>query len=261
MRIAIVDDLAAERTLLKGRLEWQLQRRNVQADILEYENGEIFLEAARKAPFTAAFLDIYMDGMTGMEAAKKLRKTDTDCLLVFITTSTDHALEGFQVRALHYLVKPFTEADIDALTDELLARIPQPDKYMELKVEGSEIHLRYQDIVYAEHFANSGARRGDSRHAACLLPGKIQFKAAAVKACFVACPAAYAALCRRRRAVLCAPHANCADACRPNLACSRDLHKNAPDFALEIRNDCVVRLCGICLYQQPLPGSQRRNAD
>ena len=130
MRIAIVDDLAAERTLLKGRLEWQLQRRNVQADILEYESGETFLEAARKAPFTAAFLDIYMDGMTGMEAAKKLRKTDTDCLLVFITTSTDHALEGFQVRALHYLVKPFTEADIDSLTDELLARIPQPDKYI-----------------------------------------------------------------------------------------------------------------------------------
>ena len=142
MRIAIVDDLAAERTLLKDRLEWQLQRRNVQADILEYESGETFLEAARKAPFTAAFLDIYMDGMTGMEAAKKLRKTNTDCLLVFTTTSTDHALEGFQVRALHYLVKPFTEADIDVLSDELLARIPQPDKYMELKVEGSEIHLR-----------------------------------------------------------------------------------------------------------------------
>jgi len=63
------------------------------------------------------------------------------------------------------------------------------------------------------------------------------------------------------RGVLCAPHADCADACRPKLACSRDLHKNAPDFALEIRNDCVVRLCGICLYQQPLPGDQRRNAD
>ena len=40
------------------------------------------------------------------------------------------------------------------LTDELLARVPQLDKYMELKVEGSEIHLRYQDIVYAEHFAH-----------------------------------------------------------------------------------------------------------
>ena len=80
MRIAIVDDLAAERALLKDRLEQQLHRRNVQADILEYESGETFLEAARKAPFTAAFLDIYMNGMTGMEAAKELRKTDTDCL-------------------------------------------------------------------------------------------------------------------------------------------------------------------------------------
>ena len=113
MRIAIVDDLAAERALLKDRLEQQLHRRNVQADILEYESGETFLEAARKAPFTAAFLDIYMDGMTGMEAAKKLRKTNTDCLLVFTTTSTDHALEGFQVRALHYLVKAMNAKRVD----------------------------------------------------------------------------------------------------------------------------------------------------
>ena len=154
MRIAIVDDLAAERAMLKDRLEQQLHRRNVLADILEYESSEKFLEAARKAPFTAAFLDIYMNGMTGMEAAKELRKTDTDCLLVFTTTSTDHALEGFQVRALHYLVKPFTEEDIDALTDELLARVPQPEKFMTLRVDGSEFRLRYRDIVYAEHFAH-----------------------------------------------------------------------------------------------------------
>ena len=154
MRIAIVDDLAAERTLLKGRLTRQLHRRNVQADILEYGSGEEFLAAAQAQPFTAAFLDIYMNGMTGMEAARELRKTDAGCLLVFTTTSADHALEGFQVRALHYLVKPFTEEDIDALMQELLARIPQPDRYMTLKVDGSEIRLRYQDIVYAEHFAH-----------------------------------------------------------------------------------------------------------
>ena len=154
MRIAIVDDLAAERTLLKGRLEWQLQRRNVQADILEYESGETFLEAARKAPFTAAFLDIYMDGMTGMEAAKKLRETNTDCLLVFTTTSTDHALEGFQVRALHYLVKPFSEAELSALLDEMFSKLPRPEPILTVKVDGSDIRLCYRDIVSAEHFAH-----------------------------------------------------------------------------------------------------------
>ena len=154
MRIAIVDDIETERALLKMRLERQLSLYGVETEILEFDSSESFLAAEKERHFTVAFLDIYMKGLSGMDAAKELRKTDADCFLIFTTTSTDHALEGFQVRALHYLVKPFTEAGIDALTDELLARVPQPDKYMELKVEGSEIHLRYQDIVYAEHFAH-----------------------------------------------------------------------------------------------------------
>lgn len=154
MRIAIVDDLAEERELLKTRLEKQLQRRNVQADLLEYAGGEDFLEAVKAEPFTVVFLDIYMTGMNGIETAKQLRRLDTRCLLVFTTTSTDHALEGFQVRALHYLVKPFTEEELDSLTDELLSRIPRPDKYMELKVDGTGIRLCYKNIVYAEHFAH-----------------------------------------------------------------------------------------------------------
>lgn len=154
MRIAIVDDLSGERALLREQLARQLARRGAEAELLEFDSGEAFLAAEKKRRFTAAFLDIYMEGMTGMEAARALRKTDTDCLLVFTTTSTDHALEGFQVRTLHYLVKPFAEGEIDALTDELLARVPQPEKFMELRVEGGEIRLRYRDIVSAEHFAH-----------------------------------------------------------------------------------------------------------
>lgn len=154
MRIAIVDDLGEERALLRGRLERQLQRRKIQADILEYASGEDFLKAEKEQPFTVVFLDIYMSGATGIKTAKELRKHDSDCLLIFTTTSSDHALEGFKVRALHYLVKPFTEEDIDALTEEILARIPQPDKYMQLKIDGSEIFLCYQNIIYAEHFAH-----------------------------------------------------------------------------------------------------------
>ena len=128
MRIAIVDDLADERVLLRQRLEHQLARRNVQADLLEYESGEAFLTAAQDEPFTVAFLDIYMAGANGIETARALRQHDTDCLLIFTTTSTDHALEGFQVRAMQYLVKPFTEDDIAQLMDEIFARLPQPDK-------------------------------------------------------------------------------------------------------------------------------------
>ena len=129
MRIAIVDDLAKERASLHLRLEKILNLRSVCAEILEYESGETFLAAEKEQRFTAAFLDIYMDGMSGMDAARELRKMDTDCMLVFTTTSTDHALEGFQVRAMHYLVKPFSTEELERLTDEMLARNPYPDKY------------------------------------------------------------------------------------------------------------------------------------
>ena len=52
MRIAIVDDISEERTLLRNRLESQFSRRNVHVDIFEYENGETFLTSAKECPFT-----------------------------------------------------------------------------------------------------------------------------------------------------------------------------------------------------------------
>ena len=154
MRIAIVDDLAEERALLKERLTRQLRLRGADAEILEFANGETFLAAEKERRFTAAFLDIYMEGVSGMEAARELRKVDTDCLLIFTTTSTDHALEGFQVRALHYLVKPFSESDLSGLLDEMLAKLPRPEPVLTVKVSGSDVRLHYRDIVSAEHFAH-----------------------------------------------------------------------------------------------------------
>ena len=154
MRIAIVDDLADERAWLKERLARQLALRGAEAELLEFDSGESFLAAEKKQRFTAAFLDIYMDGMSGMEAAKELRKTDTGCLLVFTTTSADHALEGFQVRALHYLVKPFSESELSALLDEMLAKLPRPEPFLTVKVGGSDVRLSYRDMICAEHFAH-----------------------------------------------------------------------------------------------------------
>ena len=55
MKIAIVDDIAAERTLLNDRLSRQLHGRNIQTDILEFNSGEEFLNAAKETPFTAVF--------------------------------------------------------------------------------------------------------------------------------------------------------------------------------------------------------------
>ncbi len=154
MRIAIVDDMASERSQLREKLEHQLARCSVYADIFEFDSGEAFLTATKEEAFTAAFLDIYMHGMNGIVAAKELRNADTDCILIFTTTSEDHALEGFRVRALHYLVKPYTEEEIQSVMEEILRRIDKPDKYITVKALGGNVCLRFQNILYAEHYSH-----------------------------------------------------------------------------------------------------------
>ncbi len=154
MRIAIVDDVAAERSLLRSRLETQVQSRHLSAHFFEFDSGEAFLAAAKEQPFTVVFLDIYMGGISGIETAIELRRFDPECLLVFTTTSTDHALEGFRVRALHYLVKPYDEEEVGTLLDEILHRIPKADKHIVMKVNGSNVQLSFRDIVSAEHYAH-----------------------------------------------------------------------------------------------------------
>lgn len=154
MRIAIVEDIAEERQLLRSRLEAQLVRRGIQAELIEFENGEDFLIAAKERSFPILFLDIYMSGENGVEVAKKLREFDSECRLIFTTTSVDHALDGFKVRAMQYLVKPYEEAELSKLIDEILSRMPDVGKYIEIKVDGSNVRVPFAKIVYAEHFSH-----------------------------------------------------------------------------------------------------------
>lgn len=151
MRIAIVDDIASEREYLKAGLDAQLARLSLEAGVFCFASGTDFLSAAGKERFDLVFLDIYMEGENGVDTAKALRRFDTDCLLVFTTASADHALDGFRVRAFHYLVKPYTNADLAALFDEIVKRLPAADRYIEMNAPGGIIRLRFREILYAEH--------------------------------------------------------------------------------------------------------------
>ncbi len=152
MRIAIIEDIASEREILKGRLSSQLNRISLDARIFDFASGAAFLFAAQIEKFDLVFLDIYMQNENGVDTAKALRRFDTDCLLIFTTTSTDHALDGFRVRAFHYLVKPYTDDELTALFDEIAKLLPSQDRYIELKAIGGTIRLRFREILYAEHF-------------------------------------------------------------------------------------------------------------
>lgn len=95
-----------------------------------------------------------MNGANGIEIAREFRNTNKDCLLIFTTTSPDHALDGFKVRAMHYLVKPYTAEELSSLIDEILTRIPAPEKKLTVKVNGNNLIIPFKTIIHADHFSH-----------------------------------------------------------------------------------------------------------
>ena len=152
MRVAVVDDCAADRVWLVRELEQLLNRRRLEGTVTALDSGEAFLAAAQAERFDLAFLDIYMREMSGVTAAQALRRFDPDCLLVFSTSSTDHALEGYRVQAVQYLVKPYEAEELDRLFDRLERFLPAPEKYIDLRSGRQSIRVRLRDILWAEHF-------------------------------------------------------------------------------------------------------------
>lgn len=109
MNIAIIDDTATDRILLSTFLKRYMEENNIKSHfhIYEFESGEDFFASYSHTMFDFLFIDYYMHGMSGMDVAKKVRNADDSCAIFFTTSSPDHAIESFLVKAAGYLLKPY----------------------------------------------------------------------------------------------------------------------------------------------------------
>ena len=111
LRLAICDDLPEEREALLALLE----QAPIATVCAQFASSEELLEAFRPGGFDLLLMDIYMDGMTGVEAVRKIREMDETIPIAFTTTSTEHTLESYRLSVLKYLEKPVRQKDINDL--------------------------------------------------------------------------------------------------------------------------------------------------
>ncbi|WP_373486159.1 LytR/AlgR family response regulator transcription factor [Acetobacterium malicum] len=102
--------------------------------------------------FNIIFLDIYLEEGNGIEIGKELRNRGEDCQMVFITSSRDFAIEGFELSARHYIIKPIVEDKIVEALNRCLAMLAEDMKAIQIPVGKLEIALRLKDIIYVEVF-------------------------------------------------------------------------------------------------------------
>ena len=100
-------------------------------------------------------LDIYMPGVSGMSVATELRSRGVRSPIIFLTSSTEHAVEAFGVDATHYLLKPYTRQNFFAAIDKAMQSIfTHAEESIVLKIGGEYQNVPVDRILYCESAGN-----------------------------------------------------------------------------------------------------------
>ena len=90
------------------------------------------------------------DDVTGIEIAKRIRIHDKECIIVFMTSSRDHALDAFEVDAMQYLVKPVYYDKIRHIFDKTQKLFSENMRFIEVPSNGLSTKILLKDIYYIE---------------------------------------------------------------------------------------------------------------
>lgn len=154
LNIAICDDNPLERTLINNLvLEWA-KRSGADVSLTEFPCAEAFLFSYEDASPDILLLDVEMPGLNGVELAKKLRKENSIMQIVFITAYSDYIAEGYEVAALHYLLKPVDPIKLFNVLDRAAERIERDCRSVALETQGETVFIPLYEIRYAESSKN-----------------------------------------------------------------------------------------------------------
>lgn len=154
MRVAVCDDEMAERMLLAGYLQEYGQKNKVPMEIFPFPDGEsfsFFWEEDKNLDLL--ILDIEMGKLSGMELARRLRKTDEELPILFVTGYDEYLAQGYEVSALHYLIKPIHKEKFFEILNRLRKRSEPEAKVTFLSAEGI-LSVSVSRIWYAEAFGH-----------------------------------------------------------------------------------------------------------
>lgn len=152
MKIAVCDDVSADRQIISEYLLRYSQENLLDIQIAEFDGGEELLLAFSASPFKIIFIDIYLDGISGVETAYKIREVDKGCSIIFTTSSVDYRADGFEVGAIHYLVKPVTYLDATAAMERCKGHFSSEEKYFSITSARQVIRIKMKNVLYAEVF-------------------------------------------------------------------------------------------------------------
>ena len=153
MRLAVVDDESVYRNHVAELIYAVYGAENVSC-YLYSDGSEIVKSFENGFELDAVFLDIEMKELDGMSTAKVIRKYSKDIPIIFLTSHTEMAMEGYEVDAFRFLSKPVKKDKLLETLNELEKKLKVEEKII-LRKDGEEIVYGINDLIYVEAANNS----------------------------------------------------------------------------------------------------------
>ena len=154
-RIAIVDDCKTDAEFVQGILNrWAGERKlSISPEVFSSAESFLFRYAEDKA-WDILLLDIEMGAMDGVTMAKRVRQDNEAVQIVFITGYSDYIAEGYEVAALHYLMKPVNREKLLTVLDRALEKRKQEERCLNLEAYGEMVRIPFYEIRYLDVHQN-----------------------------------------------------------------------------------------------------------
>lgn len=154
-KIAVCDDMESDRQFLSGLVKQWAAREQHSVQVSIFSSAEQFLfRYAEENDFHMILLDIEMGAMDGVALAKRLRKDNETMQIIFVTGYADYISEGYEVAALHYLMKPVKEDKLFSVLNRAVDRLKKAEKILTMELGGEMVRVPLSQIRYADVHLN-----------------------------------------------------------------------------------------------------------
>lgn len=150
-KIAICDDSEKDRAYISSFVKRWAGDKGHCVQIQEFCSAESFwFHYAQEKDFHILLLDIEMGAMDGVTMARRLRRENEEVQIVFITGYSEYIADGYEVDALHYLMKPVKEEKLYSVLDKAAQKLRRNERMMNLELGGEMVRLPICQIRYAD---------------------------------------------------------------------------------------------------------------
>ncbi len=147
LELAICDDEKIYRNDLRKILGTGLELSGIDYRITEFSCGEELIKNFRCCDIV--FLDIEMGALDGVETAKRLRAMNRQCVFIFVTSHPDFVFQGYEVRALNYIMKPYEPSKIVSVLHTALEELEiSSEKYYIVEQRSGSIRVPLNRVQY-----------------------------------------------------------------------------------------------------------------